>query len=266
MALPAHHVALAELGGKIYVFGGFTLAPSGPPSWMPIGNAWEYDPVHDSWKPLRPMPTKRGAAAAAVVGGKIYVIGGAAIPSGVTALTPSSPQAVVATVEEYDVATDTWRTRASMPTPRNHHALGAVNGKIYAIGGRVGSVFIPWSNSLDLVEVYDPAQDRWGGELERMPTPRSGPAWGVHNGRIYVAGGEYQDKRLLAAFRSVESYEPSTNRWSVLPSMPNPRHGAAGGIIADRFYVVGGETQSGGSGVRGETAFNQALRLDQLPQ
>lgn len=262
MALPAHHVALTSANGKIYAFGGFVLPPSGPPSWAPIDNAWEYDPTADSWRALAPMPTKRGAAAAAEVDGKIYVIGGTTTPSGVATLTPTSPQSVVGTVEEYDVKTNSWRTRAAMPTPRNHHAVGVVNGKIYAIGGRVGSVFIPWSNSLDLVEAYDPATDKWGRELDRMPTPRSGPAWGVYNGRIYVAGGEYQDRRLLAAFRAFEVYDVAKNQWSVLTSMPNPRHGAAGGVIGNRFYVVGGESQSGGSGVRGETAFNQAITLD----
>ena len=29
-----------------------------------------------------------------------------------------------------------------MPTPRNHATAGVVNGKVYVIGGRVGSAFI----------------------------------------------------------------------------------------------------------------------------
>ena len=77
MALPSHHVALATLNDKIYAFGGFVPPASGPPAWVPIDNAWQYDPATDSWKTLAPMPTKRGAAVAAAVGGKVYVIGGA---------------------------------------------------------------------------------------------------------------------------------------------------------------------------------------------
>src|SRR5580704_10924243 len=67
MALPAHHVAFATMNDKIYAFGGFNLPASGPPAWNALDNAWEYDPAADSWKALAPMPTKRGAAGAAVV-------------------------------------------------------------------------------------------------------------------------------------------------------------------------------------------------------
>src|SRR5271168_3117595 len=53
MALSAHHLALTELNGKIYVFGGFTEGKIGNlAAWTPINNAFEYDPVNDSWKAL----------------------------------------------------------------------------------------------------------------------------------------------------------------------------------------------------------------------
>src|SRR5262249_32605280 len=77
MQLPSHHVAFVSLGDKIYAFGGFNLPDSGPPAWRPLDNAWEYDPAADTWKALAPMPTKRGAAGAAAVNGKIYITGGA---------------------------------------------------------------------------------------------------------------------------------------------------------------------------------------------
>src|SRR5213594_1270071 len=127
MPLASHHVSFTEYKGKIYAFGGFVLPQSGPAAWVPIDNAWEYDPAHDSWKALAPMPIKRGAASAAVVGDKIYVIGGA------------TPQRGLGTVQTYDPNTNTWKELTPMPTPRNHAAIGAVNGKIYVIGGRVGA-------------------------------------------------------------------------------------------------------------------------------
>src|SRR5262247_1843730 len=103
MALPSHHVGLAELNGKIYAFGGFVLPQSGPPAWVPIDNVWEYDPAADSWKALAPMPTKRGSPVAAVVGGKIYVIGGATTAPGATEpiVHPARPHITIGTVEEY---------------------------------------------------------------------------------------------------------------------------------------------------------------------
>jgi N-acetylneuraminic acid mutarotase len=149
-------------------------------------------------------------------------------------------------VEEYDPATNSWRARSPMPTARNHAAIGAVNNKIYVIGGRIGAAFVSVSSPTDVVEEYDPATDQWGAIRARMPTPRSAVAWGVHGGRIYVAGGEAQAPQFMAAFRALEAYEPATNRWFSLPSMPIPRHGLAGAVIGNRLHLVSGDVQSAG--------------------
>ena len=77
MPLAAHHVAVAENGGKIYVFGGGVQKQAGGGAYVPANNAWEYDPAGDSWKALAAMPTPRLAAVAVAAGGKIYVMGGA---------------------------------------------------------------------------------------------------------------------------------------------------------------------------------------------
>jgi N-acetylneuraminic acid mutarotase len=265
MALPSHHVAFASLNDKIYAFGGFKLPESGPPAWQPLDNAWEYDPATDTWKALAPMPTKRGAAGAAVVNGKIYVVGGANSLPGVTenGIHPRRPHNVLATVEEYDPATNSWRARRSMLLARNHHATAAVGNKVYAIGGRVGGAYITGaSNNVDLVEAYDPATDLWT-PMDRMPTARSAMSAAVYNGKIIVPGGESQDRRFLAAHKAVEIYDPAVNRWQILPSMPRQRHGLAIGVIGDRLYAVSGEGQSALSGIEHATVnFNEALQLD----
>jgi N-acetylneuraminic acid mutarotase len=211
------------------------------------------------------MPTKRGAAGAAAVNGKIYVVGGANSLPGVSedGIHPARPHNVLATVEEYDPATNAWRARRPLLTARNHHAVAAVSDKIYAIGGRIGSAFISrGSNNIDLVERYDPATDAWAA-MERMPTARSAIGAGVYNGHILVPGGEVQDRRYLAAFKAVEAYDPATNRWQILPSMPHQRHGLAVGVIGERFYTVSGDGQSAGNGIpHSAVPFNEALQLD----
>ena len=256
MPLPSHHVAFTTYRDKIYAFGGFVSPESGPPAWVPINNAWEYDPAGDTWKALASMPTKRGSALAAVVNDKIYVIGGAAtIPgSKETAVFPTHPHMSVGTVEEYDPATNTWKERSSMPTPRNHAAIGVVNGKIYVIGGRVGAAFIGLASDISVVEEYDPATDKWSAPRARMPTARSASVSGVYNGRIYVAGGEYQDTHMMATFKAVEAYDPASNTWSIMPSMPVSRHGLAAGVIGNRLILVGGDVQSAGNGIAASTS------------
>jgi N-acetylneuraminic acid mutarotase len=261
MALPSHHVAFTEYHGKIYAFGGFVYPVSGPAAWTPINNAWEYDPAADTWKALAPMPSKRGSPVAAAVGEKIYVIGGVSLPPGSTdiAVSPTVPHASVGTVEEYDPESNTWRERSPMPTPRNHAAIGVVNGKIYVIGGRVGAAFIGLASDTSVVEEYDPATDKWSATRARMPTTRSALGYAVINGRIYVAGGEFQDPHMMATFRSVEAYDPASNTWSVMPPMPVSRHGLAAGAIGNRLLLVGGDVQSAGTGVEVSTGEVDAL-------
>ena len=253
MPRPTHHAALAAANGKIYVMGGFvppkdTAIPVGG-AWEPIDNAWEYDPAADSWKSLPPLPGKRGSAVAAEVGGKIYVIGGATTVAGSKDpfFTFFGPSLVLGTNDVYDPATNKWESRKPMSVPRNHAFGGVVNGKIYVIGGRTGHGFILSATNTDVVEEYNPINDSWSAPKERMPTARSGGASGTDGRRIYAAGGEVSTKDLVGAFKSVEAYDPLTNSWTTLPSMPMPRHGIAGGVIGNRFHLVSGMMQSAGA-------------------
>ena len=60
---------------------------------------------------------------------------------------------VLATVEAYDPATNTWTASAAMPTLRWALAGGVANGVLYAVGG-----FSPFPNYgvLTTVEAYTP--------------------------------------------------------------------------------------------------------------
>lgn len=265
MALSSHHVAIAEHNGKIYAFGGFVLPETGPAGWQPIDNAFEYDPAADSWKALAPMPTKRGAAVAVAVGSKLYVLGGATMLPGSkdTAIHPARAHRSLTTVEEYDPATNAWRERSMMPAPRSHLAIGAVNNKIYAIGGRIGGAFISGGgNRLDLVEEYDVAADSWNPVRARMPTARSAVAYGVHGGRVYVAGGEHQTSNSSTAFRALEGFDAAKKEWFVMPSMPLQRHGLAGAVLGNRLHLVSGDVQSAGTGLEMHTDAHDAYEFE----
>jgi len=253
MPRSAHHAAIATANGKLYVIGGFvppkdTQIPTGG-AWEPIADVWEYDPAADSWKSLAPLPTKRGAAVAVEVGGKIYVIGGATTvaDSKDPYFTFFGPSLVLTTNEVFDPATNKWESRRPMSVARNHAYAAAVNGKIYVIGGRTGHAFILSATNTDVVEEYSPVSDMWSAPKERMPTPRSGGAWGTDGRRIYVAGGEVTTKELVGAFRAVEAYDPATNSWISLPPMPMPRHGIAGAVIGNELHLVSGMIQSAGA-------------------
>lgn len=266
MPLASHHVALTELNGKIYMMGGFKYPDKGKPSWVPIDNAWEYDPAKDSWKALAPLPTKRGSPNAVAHNGKIYVIGGAGVHPGSKAVDihPARPHRALDVNEVYDPATNTWEKRSPMPTARNHASAGMVNDKIYVIAGRLGAAFITRASNTDIVEEYDPATDQWGPLRAPMPTARSASAWGVYKGKIYVAGGEERSGGpWQRTFRAVEAYDPKTNKWTQLPSMSYPRHGLAGGILDGKFHLVSGDAASGGApGTEIHTDVHEVLDIE----
>ena len=98
----------------------------------------------------------------------------------------------------YDPAADRWTVRASVPTPRDHLAVAALDGKLYAVGGRRNGNY---GQNLGVNEAYDPATDRWQARAE-MPTARSGIAAAVLDGRMFVFGGEAPS----GTFGEVEAY------------------------------------------------------------
>src|SRR5205823_13627232 len=97
-------------------------------------------------------------------------------------------------------------------------------------------------------EQYDPATNTWGAQMTKMPTARSGGGWATYGGKIYVAGGEVATNSLVGAFRALEAFDPATNSWSILPSMPMPRHGVAGAMIGNKLHLVSGMITSAAAG------------------
>ena len=268
MPQPTHHNAVTNYNGKIYLFGGGVQREPGGSTGFPIDNSWEYDPVTDTWRALAPMPVRRLAAAAVESGGMIYVIGGAGAYPGLEDEPLSGTSARVLDLNHvYDPATDTWQTRQTLPTARNHMFTGAVNGKIYVIGGRVGSMAVTTGSTTDIVEEYDTATDSWGAVRLRMPTPRDGGVAGVYQGRIYVAGGQSITGVNNSVSRALEAYDPATNTWTSLPNTPQARHGQGGGIIGNRLHIASGHLTAAFSG--GEplnVVTHDALDLDLASQ
>ena len=106
----------------------------------------EYDPATNTWARKTEMPTPKVFPSAATVNGRLYVFGGSPNPF------PNDP--VVAIVEEFDPTSNTWTSRADMPTARAFLATSTVNEKVYAIGGfTTGFPYTPTS----IVEEYAPS-------------------------------------------------------------------------------------------------------------
>lgn len=226
MPTPRQVAGIAVVNGIIYVIGG----QDGSQPGIGLRAVEAYDPNTNTWTIKAPMPTARGALACAVVNGIIYSIGGKAINDG--NLFP-----VLATVEAYDPGTNTWSTKASMPTARNGLGVGVLNGIIYAVGGNNDSTVPPFT--LATVEAYDPTTNTW---LTRaaMANTREGPGVGEIDGTLYAVGGQEGSTDHGAILTSMEAFNPTTNSWTARPSMLTQRIGMATSVANGRLYVVGG--------------------------
>ena len=172
------------------------------------------DPAEDTWAAKEPMQQARAGLGVAAVNGKIYAIGGT------TASGMYPPDCFyggfVGTNEEYDPTTDTWTTKASMPTPRDYFAVAACGNRIYCIGGAVGFAAVEGKPGFysyvtsGVNEVYDTVTDTWE---TRASMPNVGKSLQAHvvNGAIYVVRGS-----LLYV------YDPENDSWITKTSMPKP--------------------------------------------
>jgi N-acetylneuraminic acid mutarotase len=212
-------VAVA-LNGKIYVIG---------PSFNFL-----YNPSTNTWVSKTPLPTNQQSFAVATCQNKIYVSGGC---SGFNQIT-GYPINCTGANEEYNPATDSWETKATMPTARAEMQANEVNGKIYVISGT-----LPNGSISNVTEFYDPSSDSWSTAAP-IPTPVGLYASAVVNNKIYVEGG---GKSGPVVVDLNQIYDPITNVWTLGAPLPTPgllaAAGATTGVLAPtRLYVIGGTT------------------------
>ncbi|KDP32711.1 hypothetical protein JCGZ_12003 [Jatropha curcas] len=92
-------------------------------------------------------------------------------------------------------------------------AIGAVDGCLYVLGGlfRASTMSCVWR--------YDPFQNRWS-EMSPMSTGRAYCKTSILNNKLYVVGGVSQFRGSLIPLQSAEVFDPCTDTWSEVPSMP----------------------------------------------
>lgn len=223
MPIGLNHPTAVAYKGRVYVHGGYR----GRRDLSSASSVLlRYDPTRDHWRRLPPSPTPRAAHAAAVIGGRLYVAGGA------------NSSGSLRSMEVYDFARARWRSGPPFPGPPRNHTTGiASGGRFYVIAGRD-------AENLTAVDRYDPRTRRWR-RMRDIGTARGGIASArVRDGRIVVFGGE-QLGPGGTTIREVEGFDPHRNRWRPLPDMPTPRHGLGGASLGNRVYALLGGPQPG---------------------
>lgn len=240
-------------------------------------------PQAPPWIKKADMPTARSFHSAAVVNGKVYVMGG-------MTRTESSTN-LLQDVAIYDPATDSWSAGAPMPHARYGHTATVMGSKIYVVGGRMtgggadDSVweYDPGSNgwtirntapvtvvdhsavgTLDYVWLfpgpttdvyaYEAVPDQWWSG-NSSPARYEGHSASIVGSMVYLIGGSFRDwspwvgnfTNYTTACMRFDLNEPygSTNAWTYMTGMGTDRAGLATAVVDGKIFAIGGGNSDG---------------------
>ncbi|XP_075386807.1 kelch-like protein 33 [Tenrec ecaudatus] len=219
--------------------------------------------------PALPAPGRFRHGAASLSGSELYVCGGQDFYSHSNTL---------ASTLRWDPSREDWEEKAPLCQARSFFPLVALDGQLYALGGRDNGV------ALASVETYNPELNVWR-PAPALPEPCFAHAAAVLEGRLYLSGGcnetdpylaslmHYDPKlgtpgtllspmgvpragHIMAALGgrlyvagglgetgdllSLEAYEPRTDSWTYLAPLPSPHVGAAGAVLQGELLILGG--------------------------
>lgn len=287
LPVACNHLAGISLGGKVYAIGGQHLWNEDTQN---VNTVQIFDPATNQWTMGAPLPVGRGhiADSTFVMNNQIIVVGGAA--NGIPALRD---------VLDYDPVQNTWTKISSIPFGRRAPVARAINGKIIVGTGDPGNVSAttqiwigslvttksPWSFGPSMpvalsnvsggmlgtkmyvvgqgsaaTLVYDTVAQKWSTAATR-PFVGADHAAVTVSGKLYLIGGIGGGSE-----GKLQIYDPSTNHWTIGPSVPAPFTAGASSavVIGGKIYVVGGII--GNASSRRLASFDPATnRWTQLP-
>lgn len=246
--------SVISAGDNIYLSGGTE-------SGVMVADVWCYMSLLDNWNLVSRMTVARCRHNSLVYDGKLYTIGGLGVSGNLDH------------VERYDTITNQWETVSPLPKPVHSAAATVCGGKVFVFGGvneagRSAGVlqsYVPQSNSWSFIESpmidnkYAPAVSLngfifiLGGAYARATTIydpdkgniKAGPNMNhsrqfcsavILDGKIYATGGIVSSEG--PALGNMETFDPSTNTWTLVQSLPCPlfRHGC----VVIKKYIQSG--------------------------
>ncbi|KAL8611034.1 hypothetical protein ACOMHN_042650 [Nucella lapillus] len=152
----------------------------------------------------------------------LYVLGGCTTQC-------AHGESAVNSVLRYDPRFDSWFQVCPMMNKRAYFFAGALNNKIYSVGGKFKD------GSLATAECYDPATNTWD-LIASMPMSYHAHAGAVYGNYIYVSGG-YSGNHFTP---DMQRYDPITNQWEDMAAMLTPRGWHVMCATHDKLFVFGG--------------------------
>lgn len=144
---------------------------------------------------------------------------------------------------EFDTSTVTWKKLENLPGEGRANAVAfAINGKIYAgLGTNYNRIDVPTIYK-DFYE-FDPAKNTWTKKNDLPFTPTDQPVSFVINDKGYFGTGNSPANTPNTTGRFYE-YDPNTDKWKSIASIPQSRCRGMAFAIAGKAYVGGGENDN----------------------
>lgn len=169
------------------------------------------------WTQRSPMPTARSRAAAALLNGRLYVVGGE---------TATQDSAVL---EVYIPTLDVWQRLAPRPVAARAPAAAPLAHQLIVAGGCQDAT------ALAQVDSFDPETGSWQ-EMTPLPAARCGGALLNWQDQLYYLGG--WDGQTVSA--AVFVYAPASDDWQPGTALPAPRAFAGAVSLPTGMWLLGG--------------------------
>lgn len=225
--------------GKLYVFSGFIDRQLNVTDECDV-----YDPVTDRWTFLTNVPVGGLTHAAVAVVGDVAYFAGGDIGRFTYGKTPTS----TAQVLTFNLTNLSWGTAPALPAPVEAGGLVAIDNVLYYFSGINANVTSNVDNTwaLDLNNIA-------AGWLARaaMPNGRNHMGYVAIDGIAYAVGGQHLYKQTTGNDDDVHAYDPVTNQWTAVTSLPAGRGAIHTATVAanGKIVVVGGQFNGGYDGI-----------------
>lgn len=186
------------------------------------------DAAEFAWRTLETtgQPTARHEAALVAYQDQLILIGGRRI----------NP------VDVFDPLTKRWTAKSTTPLELHHFQAVVIDEAIYLMGAMTGGW--PRETPLEKVVVYYPQTDRFEF-VHSIPAARrrGGAGAVVYQGKIYLVGG-ITNGHMDGYQPWLDTYDPKTGDWEILPDAPHARDHFQAVVINDRLIAAAGRTTS----------------------
>ena len=245
------HAAVTVVGDMAYFAGGdvgtFTHGRNSTTSTAAV---LTYNVTTNTWGTTTPLPAAGSCAGLVCINHTLYYYGGlnatdTADLTNTWALDLSNPGGG-------------WVAKAAMPNARDHIGAVAINGIAYAVGG--GHLYNQTQGNDAEVDAYDPATDTWT-RVASLPVPNSSIETStlVANGKIVVVGGQTNGGYDGIYQNTVLAYDPTTNRWSQVATLPEASQSASVAYVNGQLIVANGTVDNQGGWAQNQTWVNGGI-------